>query len=138
MAALSTLYTSVYNALAGDPLWANRVYPEMVPAQIVRPYVVFFINTGRERNDLKRNDAQFTMTVKCVSLQMAEAMDGADRIAALMNNKGSQDGGTITGDASWVVTTIQQMRVIQQVERIDNDKPLYHSGHMFDIMMEAL
>jgi len=69
---------------------------------------------------------------------MAEAIDGADRIAALLNNKGAQDGGTITGDASWIITTIQQMRIVQQTEMINNDTPLYNSGHMFDVMMEAL
>ena len=138
MGALTTLYKSLYNGLKGDPLWSNRAYPEMVPAQIVRPYVVYFVSTGGERNNLKRNDAQFSLVVKCVSLQMAEAIDGADRIAALLNNKGAQDGGTITGDATWVITTIQQMRIVQQTEMINNDTPLYNSGHMFDVMMEAL
>jgi hypothetical protein len=76
--------------------------------------------------------------VKCVSLQMAEALDGADRIAALLNNQGKQDGGPIVGDASWVITTINQLRVVQQTEMISNDKPLYNSGHMFNVMMEAL
>lgn len=138
MGALTTLYKSLYNGLKGNALWADRVYPEMVPAQIVRPYVVYFVSTGGERNNLKRNDAQFSLVVKCVSLQMAEAIEGADRIAALLNNKGAQDGGTITGDATWVITTIQQMRIVQQTEMINNDTPLYNSGHMFDVMMEAL
>ena len=138
MGALSTLYTSIYNGLGGDPLWQNRVYPELVPAQIVRPYVVFFVSAGGERNDLKRGDADFSLVVKCVSLEMAEALAGADRIAALLNNQGKQDGGPIVGDASWVITTINQLRVVQQTEMISNDKPLYNSGHMFNVMMEAL
>ena len=138
MGALSTLYTSVYNGLTGNSLWADRVYPELVPAQIVRPYVVFFVSAGGERNDLKRDDASFSLVVKCVSLQMAEALDGADRIAALLNNQGKQDGGPIVGDANWVITTIDQLRVVQQTEMISNDKPLYNSGHMFNVMMEAL
>lgn len=138
MAALSTLYKSTYQALAGSTLWANRVYPEMVPAQIVRPYVVFFISTGGERNDRKRHDAQFSLSVKAVAEDMATALTAADAIAARLNNQGSQDGGNVTGDATWIITTIQQMRVIQQVEMIDNNKPLYNSGHMFDVMMETI
>ena len=138
MTALATLYTSLYNGLSGDALWSDRVYPEIVPAQIVRPYVVFFVSAGGERNDLKRDDAQFTMVVKCVSLQMSEALDGASRIGTLLNNAGSQGDGTIAGDANWVITTIEQMRVIQQVEMINNDQPLYNSGHMFNIVMEKL
>ena len=138
MGALSTLYKSIYNGLSGDALWQDRVYPELVPAQVVRPYVVFFVSSGGERNNLKRNDAQFSLVIKCVSLQMAEAMTGADRITALLNNKGAQDGGTITGDASWIITTIQQMRIVQQTEMISNDVPLYNSGHMFDVMMETI
>lgn len=138
MTALATLYTSLYNALDGNALWQSRVYPEIVPAQIVRPYVVFFVSTGGERNELKRDDAQFTMVVKCVSLQMSEALDGAGRIGAILNNAGSQGNGTIAGDADWVITTIEQMRVVQQIERINNDQPLYNSGHMFNIIMEKL
>lgn len=138
MSALGTLYTSMYNALSGDALWNDRVYPEIVPAQIVRPYAVFFVSTGGERNELKRDDAEFTFVVKCVSLQMSEALDGAGRIGTILNNAGSQGDGTIVGDSYWVITTIEQMRVVQQIERINNDQPLYNSGHMFNIMMEKL
>jgi hypothetical protein len=138
MGALSTLYTSVYQALTGDALWQDRVYPDMVPAQIVRPYVVFFVTAGGERNNLKKQDADFSLVVKCVAEDMATALDGADRIAALLNDKGEQDGGTVTGDASWIITTIQQMRAVQQLEMVDNNKPLYNSGHMFNVMMETL
>lgn len=138
MSALETLYTSLYSALRNDTLWQDRVYPEIVPAQVIRPYVVFFVSSGGERNDRKRDDAEFTISVKCVALQMADAMAGASRISALLNNQGSQDGGTITGDANWTITTIEQLRIIQQIEMISDDKPLYNSGHQYNIVMEKL
>ena len=44
----------------------------------------------------------------------------------------------LVSDEHWVITTIEQMRVVQQIERINNDQPLYHMGHMFSITMEKI
>ena len=71
-------------------------------------------------------------------MKMSEALDSAGRIGTILNNAGSQGSGTIAGDADWVITTIEQMRVVQQIERINNDQPLYHMGHMFSITMEKI
>lgn len=138
MSALSVLYKSLYQALGDNTLWDDRVYPEIVPAKIVRPYVVFFALSGGETNKVQRDDADFTVVVKCVSLQLSESLDGAHRIGQILNNGGSQDGGDVVGDTDWVITTIQQTRIVRMTELINTDQPLYNNGHIFEIMMEKL
>tara|TARA_S200002703_G_scaffold154303_3_gene156906 strand:+ start:1153 stop:1569 length:417 start_codon:yes stop_codon:yes gene_type:complete len=136
MSALSTLYSSIFARLTNDPIWSDRVYPDMVPANKIRPYVVYFITAGGESNTLKKDDAEFIIAVKCVSTKLSESLSGSSRISELLNNQGSQDSGLVSGDSDWIIKTITQGRVIQDVEMIKNSIPLYNSGQMFRITME--
>lgn len=138
MSATKSLYGALFTALSGNEMWGDRVYPEIVPAKIIRPYVVYFISSGGERNARRKDDATFTVVTKCVSLQLSESMDGAGRLSEILNNAGAQGSGEVSGDDQWVIMSIEQMQFIKQVEMINDDQPLFHTGHMFRFNMEKI
>lgn len=136
--ALASLYAAVRRALLNDEEWANRVFPDVVPAEIARPYAVLFWVAGGEDNQTKRQDARITLTVKCVADNMGASMRGAGRISELFNDQGSQDGGNIAGDGNWLITTITQGRIVHLVEMFEGAQPIYHDGHQFEFDMERI
>lgn len=129
---------AIVNRLAAPgEMWGVRVWPDRAPANPVRPYALYFINSGGENNRVREADAAFGVTIKCVADTMAQSMQGAARLAELLNDCGTQDIGDDPLDAGldWVITTITQGRLVHLVEDFGNVEPVYHDGHVFDFVM---
>jgi len=137
-AALAGLYRALALYLPGDVLIADRVYPDEVPAGVVRPYWVFFFVSGGESNDVHRQDAEFVLTVKCVAETLAQSLDGAGRISNKLNDAGRQDGAAapIPGTSEWDILTVTQERTVHIVEKFEKAQPIYHDGNQYRFVME--
>lgn len=137
ISALESLYRALPLALKGAGNWGDRVYPDLAPATVDRPYVVFFWAGGGEANWTRTNDANFVISVKCVANTMQDSMTGAGYIMAALNDKGTQDTRTcITNGADWTITTITADRAIHLVEAFAGANPVYHDGAQFRIIMQ--
>ena len=134
--ALSAAYEMLHQQLSGD-VWGDRAYPDVVPAGVVRPYVVWFWVSGGEDNNRQIQDASFVFTVKCVANTMAESLAGAQRISELLNDHGTQDDSALPDvSPDWEITTVTQDRAVHLVEYQDGE-PIYHDGNQYLIVMEA-
>lgn len=124
---------------SGGELWGQRVYPEQAPSGAAMPYAIYSLNAGGDTNLRKRDDAEYMVMVKIVSTNMNEAMTGAGRISALLNNAGIQDNATtgMTAGSDWSILTTDVDQSIQYIENVDNVSQFYHAGHMIRIQMEA-
>lgn len=138
MDALEVLWRVLFDTLKNaSPLWAERVYPDRAPAEIVRPYVTWNYVAGGEINMVRRGDAEFVVTVKCVADTMADAMLGARLIGQLLNDKGQQDATPAPISAvGWILQTITQEKRIHLVEAWEGAVPIYHGGHDYRIRLE--
>jgi hypothetical protein len=132
MSPTAALYQTIYAALTGD-LWADRVYPETVPAAVARPYVVFFVSGGGAIYPTTTAAARLDVTVKVVADTLDDALTGADRLAVLLEGQGVQDGSATPLDAGsgWTLATITQGRTLLQVEH----PAIYHAGHVFQCLL---
>lgn len=136
--ALAALYRAVKSRLSeGGELWDTRAYADIIPAKVVRPYVIFFVSGGGESNDLVDADASYQLTVKGVSDNLQTSLQIAARLAGLVNNQGTQDRPDTALDAGdeWEITTSTQGRTVHLVESFANAQPIYHDGHVFDFTM---
>jgi hypothetical protein len=133
--AAGVLKQILYQQLSGG---GYAVYADIAPAGIARPYLVFFVAAGGESNRRRVRDAEFVVTVKCVSNDGASAYTGAAYIETMLNDHGSQDTTPLSAtNEDWDVTTITQDRVIDQVEMYEQAAPVYHAGHQYQVVMEA-
>lgn len=136
--ALAALYRAVKSRLSeGGELWDTRVHADVIPAKVVRPYVIFFVSGGSESNDLVEADASYQLTIKGVADTMQASLQMAARLSALLNDQGTQDRPTTALDAGdeWEITTSTQGRTVHLVEQFSNAQPIYHDGHVFDFVM---
>lgn len=140
MEATQALYeglTQYLKGLGGN--WADRVYPDVIPPTIARPYATFFIAAGGELNAVKQADAGLTLTVKCVADTGSAAFIGSAQIAQGLNDRGQQDATSAPLSAptgsGWLILTITQGRKVHLVERFADARPVYHSGHQFRFHM---
>jgi hypothetical protein len=136
--ALAALMKAMQGQLRGEPLWGSRVYADIAPAKVQRPYVIFFVVSGGEENRRQIGDARFVMTVKCVAEKQAEALHGADRLEARLNDAGSQDDKAFACGDGWVITTCTQDRLVHAVEMFGEAQPIYHDGHQYIVVMEEI
>lgn len=135
--AYDALLVALQNKLSGQSLWADRVYPDAAPAEVIRPYVVHFLVSGGERNERQKKDARFVITVKCVANTMTDSMQGAALIDSLLNDAGSQDDSAFTCGDGWEITTCTADRLVHLKEMFAGASPIYHDGHQYIVMMEA-
>jgi hypothetical protein len=136
--ALWALYQGVANALMGaNSLWGDRVFPDVAPAWAGDDYVLFFWTGGGEANEVVEADAHITLTIKGVSDSMEDAMKMAGAIAALLNDKGSQEATTpaVNAGPDWVVTAITQGRVVHLVEKFTQAVNIYHEGASYEFVL---
>lgn len=131
----SALERAIFQRLtAGGEIWGQRVYPDVVPAGTVRPYVVFFWAGGGEVNDRWRPDANLVYGVKCVSTVKTEARTGAARIETLLND--AERHTPLAEGADWAILHATREGAIELVEMVDGN-PLYHSGNRYRFQLEA-
>lgn len=141
MDALQALYISLQTTLQyHSDVWDGRVYADRALTGASRPYVIILMQSGGEINAIQREDAEFTLIIKCVADTQSDAMQGASDLAELLNDGGQQDleVGKLSAppQSGWMVQTVTQTRRIQMVEEWENVSPIYHSGHQYEIRME--
>ena len=135
--ALSAAYKAIRRRLTeSSELWGVKVHPDLAPANVGRPYVVFFWSGGGELNARRIQDAELLLTVKCVANTLDEAFRGAGRVSALLNDADLADDLLEPGD-EWVILHTNQERAIHLVENIDGIQ-IYHSGSVFRFRMERI
>ena len=137
--SVGRLYEALRGTLDGAGVWGERCYADVAPAGVVRPYVVWFVAAGGERNVRgDRADAAYTVTVKCVADTLAAAMVGAGQVHEVLNDAGAQDRrGGVVQPTGWTVLTVTADRAVHLVERVDGAQAIYHDGYQFLVTMEA-
>lgn len=148
---LEALYKAIAGRLrGGNPLWDDRVYPEFAPGPAERPLIVYSHVGGGEENRIRPRDPTYVIDIKCITSgenAPANAMSAAGFITELIDNQGSQDvdengdptDRAVSGDDEWAILTITQGVRIHVVDNWStNGPPVYHSGHDFTIVMEAI
>jgi hypothetical protein len=143
--ALYALYWMVSQQMAGEELWGDRVYPDVASLDNgqhevdLMPYVVFFDAGSQEENYTLHQDATCILTVKVVALTLREAMMGAARISARLNDQGIYDRAPtmpLPQHPDWFVTTVTQGRRVHIPDVQPNVATRWHSGHQFEFVME--
>jgi len=139
MDALQALLTAVFNrASESDNVWGTRA-SEVVQPDWTRPYLLIYLISGGEDNDLRTPDATFELGLKVIADEQALSMAGAAQLAQLFNDQGVQDvlTGALDGGDDWQITTSTQQRRLHQVEFFNQAQPIYHDGHVFQFVMQA-
>lgn len=113
---------------AAPEVWGARVYEGLAPLGTPRPLVIMAVQDAREINDVRRPDALITLSVKVVATPLAAALEGAQRIAALLNDAGDQDSSSaLTSGDVWRITTVTLERTIHINEMIDGQS-VHHAA----------
>ena len=138
--SVGALYEMLATNLRDAGVWGERVYADVVPAGVVRPYVVYFVVSGGEDNVRgDRRDASYVVTIKCVGERLVDSLQGARQLVERLDDHGVQDrSGVLIDPAGWTITTITADRAVHVVERFEGAIPIYHDGHQFIIVMEAV
>lgn len=124
-------------ATEASEIWGARAYPDLAPAGVERPYLLWFVAAGTEANERKSEDAELVLVIKGVSNNLAEAFAMAARIDALFNDQGQYDTSTpLDAGAAWSILTTKRELMVHLVETIDG-KQVYHAGAQFRVRMEA-
>lgn len=130
----------LFNHLRGaSAIWDERVEPlSEASSKLTRPYVVFFNAAGgRLLSVPSRDHANFTISVKCVTLGMAAALDGQEVLTELLHNSGRQDiEPKLPTHADWDVLTVTEGREIFVEDKFEGAQRIYHAGHQYEVLME--
>lgn len=136
---LTVVLRAVRGRLTAQPeVWAQRVYFELAPPDAARPLVLYSVQDAREVNLSRRQDAAILLLIKAVADDLAGALIGAQRIAALLNDAGDQDanGTTLAASGGWRMTTVTQERHVQYSELVDGNR-VYHAGGVYRFIMDS-
>lgn len=119
-------------------IWGDRVYVDRAPDKVVRPYIVYSFVSGDDPLIRRRNYSEITLMIKCVGDNVATAMNGAARCYALLDDSGSQDGGSelINTFDGWTITTSTVDRFIHVNELVDGNN-VYHEGFYLNLTMDS-
>ena len=126
-----------FNRLTATPeIWGNQV-GEVIHPSWVKPYLQMYYISGGERNQYKTQDAEFQLGFKVVAEDMEQALIGAARISALLNDQGVQDRPDVAlaGGDDWEICTATQGRMIHLVEAFSDAQNFYHEGHVFSFVL---
>jgi hypothetical protein len=136
---LAALYRALQTRLLNaDPLWGARVYSDLVPTGVIRPYVIVTFNAGGETNNHVHPDANIVLIVKCVAETLSEATRGAGRIHALLNDADMSSNSALGGGPEWIIKTSTAEQKIHYPELVDGAKRLIHSGNRYRFNMESV
>lgn len=136
---LAVALRAVHGRLTAQPeVWEQRVYFELAPAGAARPLVLYSGLDAREVNLSRRQDAAILLLVKAVADDLGDALAGAQRIAALLNDVGDQDanGTALAAAGGWRITTVTQERHVQFSELVDGNR-VYHAGGVYRLIMDS-
>lgn len=127
------------------PVWGSRVYADSIPqtvngSPVVRPYVLMSYAGGGDNNGIVSNDPELLIDVLCVAETTADALAGASEIRRRLDDSGQRDrrtnGYAVSGDVTWMISTVTHDRRLHLVETIDNGATkLYHSGGRYRVQM---
>ena len=135
--AVAVAYRAIRQRLvATSELWSSNVFPDLAPANVNRPFVVFFHMAGGEINVRRIQDASLVIVVKVISGALAEALQGAGRISALLNDADFASDPLDAG-SEWVIQNVNQEQAVHLVEMVGGEQ-LYHSGHKFRFRLERI
>ena len=130
---VAAAYIGLKQTLDGGGLWNGRAYADMAPPGVVRPYVVFFLMAGADARATQQDASALRIGVKCIANTMAEAADGAEHIAQLLNDAERRDGLAI--GSGWVLIHCTRGLTIHLVELIDG-QTVYHMGNQYRLLIE--
>jgi len=137
-AASIVLNSSIRTRLGSGEVWASRVYPDMAPDGTSMPYVIFTVAGGGNSDFTPdRDNAELRVLIKAVSNGKASTVSAAARISALLKDQGAQEGGAVSGDSNWIITTISEREMVDMTE-FTNGQRFYHCGAYYEFVMEAL
>lgn len=148
--ALKCLYSAVYTRLRNGGNAGTKVYPDVADDEVGNnyPYWVYFWAGGGESNQRRKDDADLTLGVKCVSNDLAQAFAGSQQISTLLNNQGTQDIVPATGayvtiplvsGSVWAITTSSKEEVFHFTEVIEETgETVYSDGAYYRFSMEEI
>lgn len=120
---------------SSDGVWEGRAYIDRAPAKKVRPYIVFFMASDIDLNEIVSVDPMIVLSVKVVAETRQAAFLGSAQITALLGDKGEQEAtagnGPIGGD-DWEISTISEDRGIYIPDRLGETGTVYHRGHQYE------
>lgn len=132
---LQAAYAALYTLLAdGSEAWGTRAYPDIAPAGTAYPYLVYYWLGGGETNRFLRAESSLVLGVKCVSNTLSEAMAGAARIEALLNDAERKSG--LSGGEDWLIANVSREGLIHFVETPDGAR-VHHEGARYRFALEA-
>lgn len=141
--ALRPARAAAYQAIVArcsspSELWGGRVFRTRAPAGTARPYVVFFHAGGGARNDIQnKRDANLLLTVRVAANSLPVALEGAGRLAELLDNAGRFDvsDNPLNGGDDWLIQTSTAEDDISFDELVDGGV-VYHEGFQLRLIME--
>lgn len=131
------LCRACFNRLTStEEMWGQQVGEDPL-AGWTHPYVQMYQISGMEPNRVQEQDAEYEMGFKVVADDMEQALNGAARLSALLNDQGEQDLPTaaLYGGSDWDICTSTQGRAIHLIEKFANAQNIYHEGHVFTFVM---
>jgi hypothetical protein len=120
-------------------LWGVRAYPvEIAPSGVQRPYVVFFpASNMAPASNPHHKKAELAMSIKGVTLDMANALGIQEVLTTLLDDSGDQDiNPRLPTHAGWRITTVSIDRAIWLQELDTVGTMIYHAGHQYQVRME--
>ena len=138
--AIQAAYEVLNAQLKGtnDPVLGQVQALSVASSKLSKPYTVFFwAGGGRLLSVPSRDHTRYTISVKTVALEMAEAVAGQAAITDLLHNSGVQDiNPRLPTNATWQVLTVTEDRMIWLEEKFENALSIYHAGHQYEWLME--
>lgn len=140
VSATGALYEVLFAHLSGaSTLWEGRVEPLMMAsADLEKPCLMFFRASGMRAPSVPvRDKERFTVTVKVVTEEMQQAVDGQAAITTALHNSGEQDvNPRLPSHEEWHILTVTEDREVWIEEAFEQAARIYHAGHQYDILME--
>lgn len=137
--AIYALLTGLFARLRdADDLWSDRIYLDVAPPDAVMPYVFMTITAGGTRNIRTRPDAEFSVQVRCVDVNISTALSCKQALNELLDDKGEQDNTVdfVNAGATWQITTITQDAILHITEQRPDNSQRTHAGDIYNIVME--
>jgi hypothetical protein len=135
MIAREAAYRVVHTALSGQGSWGTRVWADVVPAGVARPYAVYHVQADLAPNQVVGQDAEVEIAVKVVADTLAAAMTGAGVAHDLLDGAGEGESGALAAAGGWTLCTVTAVQGVHLVERYEGAKPIYHEGFVFQLVL---
>jgi hypothetical protein len=132
------IYRALYELLSksGDK-WGDRVYPEQLPPDVKRPYVVVIFASGSRSWSTVAEDSDPIFIIKVVSTDLTDSLMLASRINELIDNSGKQESNRLVSGSQWQISATKRGL---DVFLIDNSgsQTLYQCGSQYRFRLERI